>query len=108
MLHDASESPRLYVQPRNGFEASYSCGEDQSADTVLRVETDGAEHLGDINVPGKRFGYSFAGSAGYTYQIATQLRGLDDSVMVIFADDMETRIAENDDNGNSDGIISAG
>ena len=85
----------------NGFEASYSCGEDQSADTVLRVETDGAEHLGDINVPGKRFWYSFAGSAGYTYQIATQLRGLDDSVMVIFADDMETRIAENDDNGNA-------
>ena len=82
-----------------GFEASYSCG--HSLANVMPVPTDGAPHNGDIDTAGKRFWYSFTGETGATYDLGTQLGGLDDSVMTVFADDMETEIAENDDNGDA-------
>jgi hypothetical protein len=81
-----------------GFEASYSCGHAMAE--VMPVATDGAAHRGDIDTAGKRFWYSFTGVAGAAYDLGTELGGLDDSVMTIFANDMETELAENDDNGN--------
>lgn len=81
-----------------GFEASYSCGHE--VNTAMPIATDGAVHRGDIDTAGKRIWYSFTGVAGASYDIGTELGGLDDSVMTVFAEDMETELAENDDNGN--------
>lgn len=81
-----------------GFEASYSCGHAMS--DVLPVATDGVEHRADIDIAGKRIWYSFTGIQGVAYDLGTELGGLDDSVMTVFAEDMETELAENDNNGN--------
>ena len=85
-----------------GFEAEYICGNGVTRDDeidVTHVTTDGTPITVNIDTPGQQIWFEFAGTAGNTYQIGTELLGLADTVMHLYDADAETEIAENDDNG---------
>ena len=61
------------------------------------IDTDGGRIVSDITVAGDQKWFAFNATHGRTYQIATELIGLADTVMLLYQPDQTTLIAENDD-----------
>lgn len=80
-----------------GFEASYSCGETSTERTYAPVPTDGTPVAAEVTTEGQQVWFSFDAEMGTNYGIATELTGLDDSVMHLYGLDGEVQLAENDD-----------
>ena len=69
----------------------------QSRPPAQMVSTDGLRVVSSIESAGDQKWFSFNATHGATYQIATELIGLADTVMGLYQTDRATVIAENDD-----------
>ena len=58
---------------------------------------DGEPVLANIEVGGEEVFFSFEALPGGTYQIETEILGLEDSVLTLYDHDRQTQLAENDD-----------